>query len=142
MTPRILGGLCLAFTLLAAAPASAREEIPRGQITEEAARANALFRQKKWAPAAVALGAVAEGATGDHRIDRQIAEYRLAIALYRLQFYQASLERFRSVAARRGHVRRLATLGWLARLAHKLPEPAGVRSILRHYKASELKPKR
>ena len=59
-------------------------------MTEEAAQAKRLFDGEKWSDAALALYRVVEGETGDDEGNKQIAQYHLAIALYRLKFYQAS----------------------------------------------------
>ena len=62
-----------------------------GQMTEEAAQAKRLFDGEKWSEAALALYRVRNGETGDDEGNKQIAQYHLAIALYRLKFYPGAL---------------------------------------------------
>jgi len=64
--------------------------VTAGQMTEEAATAKRLFDGERWSEAALGLYRVYKGETGDDPGNRQIAQYHLAIALYRLKFYQAS----------------------------------------------------
>ena len=100
--------------------------VTAGQMTEEAAQAKRLFDQERWAEAALLLKRVVDGDTGDDKGNQQIAEYHLAVSLYRLQFYQASYDIFRRIAERPNHLKFKETLLWLAKLATQLPEPAGI----------------
>ncbi|MEO8796704.1 MAG: hypothetical protein ABI551_02365, partial [Polyangiaceae bacterium] len=58
-----------------------------GQMTEAAAQAKRLFDGEKWQDAAIALDRVRKGETQDDEGNKQLAQYHLAIALYRLKFY-------------------------------------------------------
>src|SRR4029079_5748851 len=92
--------------------------------TEAAAAAKQLFDKEKWSEAAQALHRVVSGETGDHAGNKQLAEYYLAICLYRLKFYQASYAIFSVIADNPNHLKFKETLLWLAKLALQLPEPA------------------
>ena len=58
--------------------------------------------------------------TGDDEGNKQLAQYHLAIALYRLQFYQASYAIFSEIAEKPNHLKFSETLLWLAKLATQL----------------------
>jgi tetratricopeptide (TPR) repeat protein len=104
----------------------AQAAVVAGQMTEAAASAKALFDKEKWSEAAQALHRVVNGETGDDPGNKQLAEYFLAISLYRLKFYQASYAIFSVVADNPNHVKFKETLLWLAKLATQLPEPADI----------------
>ncbi|HEV8550042.1 MAG TPA: hypothetical protein VGQ57_13455, partial [Polyangiaceae bacterium] len=106
----------------AGAPAS----VTAGQMTESAAAAKQLFDKEKWSEAAQALHRVVSGETGDDAGNKQLAEYYLAICLYRLKFYQASYAIFSVIADNPNHLKFKETLLWLAKLALQLPEPADI----------------
>lgn len=108
------------------APAAPQGPVTAGNMTEGAAAAKRLFDKEKWNEAAQALHRVASGETGDDPGNRQLAEYYLAIALYRLKFYQASYAIFSVVADNPNHLKFKETLLWLAKLATQLPEPADI----------------
>src|SRR5450755_2198872 len=97
-----------------------------GQMTEAAAAAKQLFDKERWNEAAQALHRVVSGETGDDPGNKQLAEYFLAISLYRLKFYQASYAIFSVIADNPNHVKFKETLLWLAKLATQLPEPADI----------------
>lgn len=107
------------------APA-AQAPVTAGQMTEAAASAKALFDKEKWNEAAQALHRVVNGETGDDPGNKQLAEYFLAISLYRLKFYQASYAIFSVIADNPNHQKFKETLLWLAKLATQLPEPADI----------------
>jgi tetratricopeptide (TPR) repeat protein len=100
--------------------------VTAGQMTESAAAAKQLFDKEKWSEAAQALHRVVSGETGDDAGNKQLAEYYLAICLYRLKFYQASYAIFSVVADNPNHLKFKETLLWLAKLALQLPEPADI----------------
>jgi tetratricopeptide (TPR) repeat protein len=100
--------------------------VPAGQMTEEAATAKRLFDSERWSEAALGLYRVYKGETGDDGGNRQIAQYHLAIALYRLKFYQASYGIFSEIADKPNHLKFSETLLWLSKLATQLPEPADI----------------
>lgn len=105
-----------------------------GQMTEQAAHARRLFDGESWGEAAPALDRVQKGETGDDAGNRQIAEYNLAICLYRLRFYQASFNIFSRIADNPSHLKFNETLLWLSKLAIQLPEPADVIERVGKYK--------
>ncbi len=112
--------------------------VTAGQMTEEAAQAKRLFDKEKWAQAALLLKAVVAGETADDAGNKQIAEYNLAISLYRLQFFQASYDIFRRIAKRPNHLKFKGTLLWLAKLATQLPEPANIIDSVGKYSRSQI----
>jgi tetratricopeptide (TPR) repeat protein len=95
-------------------------------MTEEAATAKRLFDGERWSEAALGLYRVYKGETGDDPGNQQIAQYHLAIALYRLKFYQASYGIFSEIADKPNHLKFGETLLWLSKLATQLPEPADI----------------
>ena len=100
--------------------------VTAGQMTEEAAVAKKMFDRERWSQAALALYRVVAGETGDDPGNRQLAEYYLAISLYRLKFYQASYALFSLIADNKNHLKFKETLLWLSKLATQLPEPADI----------------
>jgi len=112
--------------------------VTAGQMTEEAAAANRLFDRERWAEAALGLYRVHKGETGDDLGNRQIAQYHLAISLYRLRFYQASYVLFSEISDNPNHLKFNETLLWLARLATQLPEPADVVERVGKYSADQI----
>jgi hypothetical protein len=97
-----------------------------GQMTEQAAQAKRLFDGEKWSDASLALYRVYKGETGDDEGNKQLAQYHLAIALYRLKFYQAAYGIFSEIADKPNHLKFNETLLWLSKLATDLPEPADI----------------
>lgn len=112
--------------------------VTAGQMTEEAAQAKRLFDAERWSEAALALKRVVAGDTGDDEGNKQIAQYHLAIALYRLQFYQASYGIFSEIADKPNHLKFNETLLWLAKLATQLPEPADIVERVGKYKGDQI----
>ena len=113
--------------------------VTAGQMTEEAAQAKKLFDNERWSEAALLLKRVVDGETNDDPGNKQIAEYHLAVSLYRLQFYQASYDIFRRVAEKPNHLKFKETLLWLAKLATQLPEPAGIINSVGKYSREQVK---
>jgi hypothetical protein len=97
-----------------------------GQPTEAAAQAKRLYDREKWWDAAKALYRVSTGETGDDEGNKQIAQFNLAKALYKLKFYQGAYSIFSEIADRPNHLKYNETLLWLAKLATDLPEPADI----------------
>lgn len=97
-----------------------------GQMTEQAAQARRLFDGEKWSEAALALYKVHQGETGDDAGNKELAQYYLAISLYRLKLYQAAYNIFSEIADKPNHLKFNETLLWLAKLATDLPEPADI----------------
>lgn len=109
-----------------------------GNPTQAAAEAKALFDKERWNEAAQALHRVRAGETGDDPGNKQLAEYFLAIALYRLKFYQASYQIFSVVSDNPKHLKFKETLLWLAKLATQLPEPADIIERVGKYNDEDL----
>jgi tetratricopeptide (TPR) repeat protein len=84
------------------------------------------------------LKRIVDGDTGDDERNRQVAQYHLAICLYRLQFYQASFGIFSSIAEKPLHLKYSETLPWLAKLATQLPEPADIIERVGKYDAAQI----
>jgi hypothetical protein len=97
-----------------------------GQPTEAAAQAKRLYESEKWWDAAQALYRVSTGETGDDEGNKQIAQFNLAKALYKLKFYQAAYSIFSEISEKPNHLKYNETLLWLAKLATDLPEPADI----------------
>lgn len=109
-----------------------------GQMTEGAANAKRLFDAERWPEAALQYKRVVDGTTRDDEGNRQIAQYHLAVALYRLQFYQASFAIFSEIADKPKHLEFRETLNWLAKLASQLPEPADVIERIGKYESEQI----
>jgi len=109
-----------------------------GQMTEAAAKAKKLFDQERWSEAALSLYRVVVGETGDDPGNQQLAQYYLAISLYRLKFYQASYAIFSVIADNPNHLKFRETLLWLAKLATQLPEPADIIERVGKYNDAQL----
>jgi hypothetical protein len=116
----------------------ANAAVTAGNPTEAAAQAKALFDKERWSEAAQALHRVRAGETGDDPGNKQLAEYFLAISLYRLKFYQASYQIFSGVADNPNHLKFKETLLWLAKLATQLPEPADIIERVGKYNDEDL----
>lgn len=116
----------------------AQPAVVAGNPTEAAAQAKALFDKERWNEAAQALHRVRAGETGDDPGNKQLAEYFLAISLYRLKFYQASYQIFSGVADNPNHLKFKETLLWLAKLATQLPEPADIIERVGKYNDDDL----
>ena len=112
--------------------------VTAGQMTEEAAQGKRLFDAERWSEAALVLKRVVDGETGDDEGNKQIAQYHLAICLYRLQFYQASYGIFSAVADKPNHLKFNETLLWLSKLATQLPEPADIIERVGKYKTEQV----
>ncbi|HZU82779.1 MAG TPA: hypothetical protein VE987_07680 [Polyangiaceae bacterium] len=97
-----------------------------GAPSEAAAQAKRLYEGEKWWEAAKALYRVYSGETGDDEGNKQIAQFNLAKALYKLKFYQGAYSIFSEIADRPNHLKYNETLLWLAKLATDLPEPADI----------------
>jgi hypothetical protein len=107
-------------------------------MTEQAAQAKRLFDGEKWSDASLALYRVYKGETGDDEGNKQLAQYHLAIALYRLKFYQAAYGIFSEIADKPNHLKFNETLLWLAKLATQLPEPADIIERVGKYRSDAI----
>jgi hypothetical protein len=136
-TPKKEGGAAVDIDLDEEAPAE-QGPVVAGQMTEEAAAAKKLFDRERWSEAAQALFRVVNGETGDDAGNKQLAQYYLAISLYRLKFYQASYAIFSVVADNKHHLKFNETLLWLAKLATQLPEPADIVERVGKYSDSQI----
>jgi hypothetical protein len=97
-----------------------------GQPSAAASQAKRLYESEKWWDAAQALYRVSTGETGDDEGNKQIAQFNLAKALYKLKFFQAAYSIFSEIADKPNHLKYNETLLWLAKLATDLPEPADI----------------
>jgi hypothetical protein len=110
-----------------------------GQPTPAAAQAKRLYESEKWWDAAKALFRVSTGETGDDEGNKQIAQFNLAKALYKLKFFQAAYSIFSEIADRPNHLKYSETLLWLAKLATDLPEPADIIERVGKYNQEHIK---
>lgn len=112
--------------------------VTAGQMSEEAAQAKRIFDAERWSEAAILLKRVLDGDTKDDEGNKQIAQYHLAIALYRLQMFQASYAIFSEIADKPHHLKFNETLLWLSKLATQLPEPADVIERVGKYNSEQV----
>lgn len=112
--------------------------VTAGAPTEGFATAKKLFEKEKWSDAALGWYRVVSGDTGDDAGNKQLADYYLAICLYRLKFYQSSYAIFSVIADNKYHLKFGETLLWLAKLATQLPEPADIIERVGKYTDSEI----
>jgi tetratricopeptide (TPR) repeat protein len=117
---------------------SGGDPVVAGQMTEDAAAAKRLFDQQKWADASLAFYRVVAGETGDDPGNQQLAQYYLAISLYRMKLYQASYALFSLISESKNHLKFRETLLWLAKLATQLPEPADIIERVGKYSDDEI----
>ena len=97
-----------------------------GTPSDAAQQAKRLYDKEKYWDAAKALFRVYSGETGDDDGNKEIAQFDLAKALYKLKFYQASYSIFSEISDKPNHLKYNETLLWLAKLATDLPEPADI----------------
>lgn len=116
----------------------APDPVTAGQMTEDAAAAKRLFDRQSWSEASLALYRVVAGETGDDPGNQQLAQYYLAISLYRLKFYQSSYALFSLIADNKNHLKFRETLLWLSKLATQLPEPADIIERVGRYSDEEI----
>jgi tetratricopeptide (TPR) repeat protein len=112
--------------------------VSAGAPSEAFQRAKKLFEKEKWSDAATGMYQVVSGASGDDEGNKQLAQYYLAICLYRLKFYQASYSIFSVIADNKFHLKFGETLLWLAKLATQLPEPADIIERVGKYSDEEV----
>ncbi len=112
--------------------------VTAGAPTEGFQAAKKLFESEKWSDAGLAMFGVVSGDTGDDEGNKQLAQYYLAISLYRLKFYQASYAIFSVIADNKFHLKFGETLLWLAKLATQLPEPADIIERVGKYSDEEV----
>jgi tetratricopeptide (TPR) repeat protein len=130
----------IAAALLAPATGLAQPDddqpVIEGQITEAAARGERLFEVGRFGEASVALQLIMIGETGDDTPTRQLAQYQLAVALYHMRLYQASVALFSEIAGQPSHPKWREALPWLSKIALDLPEPADVIERVGKYESS------
>lgn len=102
-------------------PLEPGEPAVAGMPSEQAAAAARQFDRERWREAAVALAAVARGETSDDEGNRQIAQYRNAIALYHLGEYALAADVFQDIARHRNHIKFNETLLWISKLVDHVP---------------------
>ena len=107
-------------------------EVKAGAPSAQFQKAKKFLDQERWADAAVEFHNVLRNNTDDAG-NAQHAKYWLAVALYHLEYYQASYTYFYEIAKSPKHLDFEKTLGWLARLATQLPEPADIIGHLGKY---------
>jgi hypothetical protein len=90
-----------------------------GQPTETAAQARRLYEAERWTDAIVMLEPVARGVTGDDEGNRQLAEYMLAKALFRVHRWPECVARFQAIAHTPNHLKHGETLLWIVKLARQ-----------------------
>ena len=113
--------------------------IVAGPMSEQAAAALRVFNQEDWASALKALERVASGETGDDLGNRQTAEYRAAISLYRLGRLKEAHLVFSRIARDMSHAKHRGTLVWLLVFAPAHPELVDLADIVQ-YTLDEAKP--
>jgi hypothetical protein len=90
-------------------------------MSEEAVHAKRLFDSERWPQAAEALARVANGQTSDDEGNRQLAQYHLAISLYRMKLEIDSARIFVRIASHPDHLKFNETLLWLMKLVDDQP---------------------
>ncbi len=112
-------------------------EVKAGAPSPQFQKAKKFLDQERWADAAVEFHNVLRNNTDDAG-NTQHAKYWLAVALYHLEYYQASYTYFYEIAKQPKHLDFEKTLGWLARLATQLPEPADIIGHLGKYSEEQV----
>ncbi|MFI5298896.1 MAG: tetratricopeptide repeat protein [Polyangiales bacterium] len=112
-------------------------EAKAGAPSPQYQKAKKFLDQERWADAAVEFHTVLRTGTDDPG-NTQHAQYWLAVALYHLEYYQASYTYFSEIAKQPKHLDFEKTLGWLARLATQLPEPADIIGHLGKYSEEQV----
>jgi hypothetical protein len=88
---------------------------PHAPPSEAFIRAQRDMKTEFWADAAKDLVAIVRGDTKDGRKLREIAEFDLAIALYRLKYYGEARKVFAFIASDHAHPMRQEAIDWLSR---------------------------
>lgn len=88
-----------------------------GQMTEQAAQAKRLFDAERWHEAEQALARVASGESGDDEGNKELAQYHLGVAQFRLKSYDAALATFADITKDRLHLKWDVTVLWATKLA-------------------------
>jgi hypothetical protein len=95
--------------------ADAPEGDPHGAPSELFVRAQRDMKTEFWAEAAKDLVAIVRGDTKDGRRYREVAEFDLAIVLYRLKYYGEARKVFGFIASDHAHPMRQDAIDWLSR---------------------------
>jgi tetratricopeptide (TPR) repeat protein len=102
-------------------------------------RAIKFYKDNKHHEATIELAKVLKGETDDEAAKKQLAEFFMGKALYKLGYYAGALTYFeRIVKQSTGHRYYSATLKWLAALARVLPETSGILDKIGQYDPSDL----
>lgn len=101
---------------LTPAPVDVRPVATVGTPTPAAAQARRLYEEEKWDAAVTALGPVVRGATEDDEGNRQLAQYMLGKALFRLNRFDECMAVFRAIARAPHHLKHSEVLLWFAKL--------------------------
>ncbi|MDB4977433.1 MAG: hypothetical protein JWN48_5774 [Myxococcaceae bacterium] len=119
-----------------AANSKAPSETPPSEALASALR---LYQGKKYAEAAVQFQRLVEGETKDTEGNKQKAQFFLGKSLFYLKYYQSSLAVFDEISQMgKGHLYFDQTLQWLAQLALRLPEPAGIIEKVGRYDLAQI----
>jgi hypothetical protein len=110
------------FPIVAAVRLEAPAPPTPGQPTEMCYQAKRLYDAERWESALATFRSVADGETGDDEGNRQIAQYRVAIALFRLKRFAESAAVFHLIARNRDHLKHNEALLWIATFAFEHPE--------------------
>jgi hypothetical protein len=102
---------------LNAASIDARPAATVGTPTPAAAQARRLYEEEKWDAAITAFAPVVRGATEDDEGNRQLAQFLLAKALYRVHRYDECVGLLRGIARAPHHLKHNEVLLWFAKLA-------------------------
>jgi TolA-binding protein len=110
-----------------------------GPPSEALAGALRLYQDKRYPEAAVQFQRIVEGEVKDSDGNKQKAQFFLGKTLFNLGYYQSSLSVFDEVSQLgKGHLFFDQTLPWFAKLAQKLPEPAGFIEKVGRYDANQI----
>ncbi|MEZ4376440.1 MAG: hypothetical protein R3B07_36890 [Polyangiaceae bacterium] len=91
-----------------------------GQMTPRAAQAKKLFDKERWPEAIVAMEAVANGDYEDDAGNRELGDYYLAIALYRVHDYEAAIDLFTQIGQHKRHLKYKESLLWISKLVSQV----------------------
>jgi TolA-binding protein len=129
----------MSFDMKETGQASHAKPPAEGPPSEALSNALRLYQDKKYPEAAVQLQRIVEGEVKDSEGNKQKAQFFLGKTLFHLEYYQSSLSVFDEISqVGKGHLFFDQTLQWLAQLARKLPEPAGIIEKVGRYDASQI----
>lgn len=123
-----------------AAPYVPGDRVAPGAPTREATAAFAAYDQSQFTAAIPLLEKVVSGETGDDEGNRELAEYRLAVAEYQSGRFDKAVDAFAPLAHKPSHLKHLDALGWLARLMNQPISSTQAIDLIGLYKEEELHP--